>query len=255
MSLSIEIPPRFKQAYQALENLSFQDRYTGAFIFGSLARGDTNDKSDLDAKVIVDTDNSCDQVNHPIINGVKLDISFLSFRQLRKQTSEEIKKRQRIPFIAESIIVFDKTGQLHRLQERAQKVKPTPIHEDKQQWLQFMVYHADDKAKRTIDTDPATSLLAMGINISEILQYHYQLNQRWWVSNKRLLPDLRTWDPDLAQKVEDFVSIADAKQKYEYWSQILDHVTKPLGGRQPISENNCNCSVCVEDLDNLTRNR
>jgi hypothetical protein len=41
------------------------------------------------------------------------------------------------------------------------------------------------------------------------------------------------------------------KEKHAFWSEIIDHVTKPIGGRQPIAENNCDCDVCKTDLNAL----
>jgi predicted nucleotidyltransferase len=52
------IPERFLAAYQHIERLGQYDRYLAALIFGSLARGMTTEKSDLDVIVLVDEDNS-----------------------------------------------------------------------------------------------------------------------------------------------------------------------------------------------------
>lgn len=65
---SFVVPERFHVAYRSIERLEQQDRCLAAFIFGSLARGAATEQSDLDVQVIVDEDNPCTNVNHPIIN-------------------------------------------------------------------------------------------------------------------------------------------------------------------------------------------
>jgi hypothetical protein len=172
-------------------DLQEHEEYIGAFIFGSVARGDTTKESDFDAVVIVRRKEFCGNVNHPFINGVKLDISFHTYGQFLKNTLQELSKAERIPILSESTIIFDKTGKLTRLKQKLQKTKPKKVTPKDYQHIQFMVYHANDKAERYLDTDPATALLSMGVNINEILKFHYSLQNRWWVSNKRLLNDLR----------------------------------------------------------------
>ena len=193
-------------------------------------------------------DNPCHNVNHPIIQGVKLDISFNSLAQLRQQTEQEITLRERVPMIAESIIVFDKTGELAALRAMAQQVCPRPMSQEAYQFMLFMFYHSNNKVERNLEHDPLTALLAMHVGVNDFLHYHYQLQQRWLVSSKRMLADLRSWDAQLAQLLEQFVITCDIQKKYYYWSAIIDHILAPVGGRQPISENNCTCEVCQRDL-------
>ena len=67
-----------------------------------------------------------------------------------------------------------------------------------------------------------------------------------------MLADLRSWDAVLAQLLEQFIATSDVHMKYSYWSAIIDHILAPLGGRQPIEENNCDCEVCQQDLSMIT---
>lgn len=243
-----DIPERFLAAYETIRQLEQHERYLAAFIFGSLARGKATENSDMDVKVIVDEDNPCSNINHPIINGVKLDLTFISFDQLRAAMNREMELRERIPMIAEALIVFDKTGELRRLQESAQLVQPKGITAEEHQFVQFMFYHGNDKAERNLHSDPATALFVMHVGLNDFLKYHYQLQQRWWVSSKRMLKDLQSWDPQLAELVEKFVAASDVETKFQFWSAIIDHILAPIGGRQPIAENNCTCEVCLKDL-------
>jgi predicted nucleotidyltransferase len=244
-------PERFRAALQAIERLQSHDRYLGAFIFGSLARLEATERSDCDVQVIVNEENPCTNINHPVIDGVKLDLTFLSLSQLQARTQQEMEKRERLPIIAEAVIVFDKTNQLLPLQEQARQTQPLKTRSETLQFLHFMFFHGNDKVERNLEADPLTALLVMHVGLNEFLHYHYQIQGQWWVSSKRLLADLRSWDLPLAQLVEQFVTTCEVHTKFASWSAIVDHILEPLGGRQPIAENNCGCLVCQHDLSML----
>ncbi len=248
LDLLQRVPARFQPAVAAVQRLAEHERYQGAFIFGSVARGDSTALSDFDVKVVVDQNNPFPNINHPVIAGVKLDIMFGSFAQLEDATRGEIERGERIPMLAESIIVFDKTGQLTALRERAQAARPKPYTTADYQLIQFWFFHMNDKAKRFLHNDPPAALLAMHMDMNWTLDIHYRLHERWRLSSKRILQDLRQWDPAMAQLLEAFVATADAEAKFAVWTQIMDHVLRPLGGRQPIAQNNCGCDVCRGDL-------
>ena len=251
MDLPASIPSRFHPAYRHIEQLARYERYQAALIFGSLARGEATEKSDMDVKVVTDEDNPCSNINHPVIGGVKLDISFSSLSQiaqLRDGAGRQVSTQERVPKLAESLIVFDKTGELTKLCEEAKTVQPLKMTPDEFQFLHFMFYHGNDKAERNLRSDPVTALLVMHVGLNDFLHFHYRIAGRWWVSSKRLLKDLRSWDPALAQLVEHFVTACDAQTKFQVWSDIIDHILEPLGGRQPIAENNCDCPGCRGDL-------
>ncbi len=248
MSLEQTMPARFLAAYQKIKELEQHDRYVGAFIFGSVTRGDHTDQSDVDVKVVVGEDNACRNINHPFVGDVKLDITFISLEQLQASTDEELQKGRRPPMLAGSMIIFDKTGELAALKARADRARPKPFDEHDRQFIQFMIYHANDKAERHVDGDPLTALLVMHISFADVLRMHYQIQERWWLSDKKLLRDLQRWDPRLAALVEAFISTADVQRKFALWSEVIDYVLLPLGGRQPIAENNCDCEQCRADL-------
>lgn len=251
MYLSKKIDPRFYKVYFQVLNLKKDGRYLGAFIFGSVARGDATAESDFDVKVIVDVDNSCNKINHPHIDGVKIDLTFQSFKQLQDFTNNEIKKRERVPMIAESIIVFDKTGDLANLKRLAKKTKPKKAQRKDYQLIQFLVYHVLNKAERNLIKDPHTALLVMSIDLNELLKMYYWIKGRWWVSTKRRLRDLRNFDPALTHLVENLLDSSNATDKFNYLLKVSDYILDLIGGRQPITENNCRCKVCKADLNNL----
>jgi len=221
--------------------------YRGAFIFGSVARGEATERSDLDVKVIVDQDNPCDNINHPVIGGVKLDLTFLSLAQLRRDTEREVARATRVPMLAESVIVFDTTGNLEALRAWARQATPPCATSADYQLLRFLVFHTHNKVARALESDPPAALLAMQLGLAELFDHYRRLQGRWEVSSKRLLPELRAADPPLARLVEAFVATADLHVKFRLWEDLVAYIARPLGGWAD-AENTCDCAVCRADL-------
>jgi predicted nucleotidyltransferase len=244
--MPFEVPTRFRPAVRALEALARDERYRAAFVFGSLARGEGDAASDVDANVVTAEPAECRRINHPRIGGVKLDLSFKSLGQLREETDEQIGQNQRVPIVAESVVLFDKDGGLTALREEARRVERRPVDPGEHDFLQFLIHHADDKAHRA--GDRAAALLAMGEGLNDLLEHHYHLHRRWWVSSKRRLADLRAWDPPMARLVEAFVATAEVAPKLRLWERIVARVVEPLGGRRPIDETSCRCATCAAGL-------
>lgn len=241
------IPAQFTAAYDAVAALADTQRYVGAFIFGSVARGTATAQSDFDVRVLTDQDNPCTNINHPVIAGVKLDLAFISLAQLKHDTAQEIARATRLPMIAESIIVFDQTGALGTLRDEARQATPPQATPDDDQLLRFLVKHADDKVRRALDNDPAAALFAMHLGLAELLDIDRRLHGRWEVSSKRLLADLRLTDPQVAGLIEDFVGIGALDKKFGAWEALVAHIARPLQGWTRV-ENLCDCAVCQRDL-------
>lgn len=100
----MQIPSRFKVAIRKIKNLEKENGYIGAFAFGSITRGDTTKNSDLDVVVIVENkEKTCVSVNHPVIGGVKVDISFETLQKVKDKNEEQIRKNERIPWLEKLI--------------------------------------------------------------------------------------------------------------------------------------------------------
>ncbi len=226
------------------------DEYLGAFIFGSVACDNSNEYSDLDVKVVVKDDNPCPNINHPIVGGVKLDITFTSQEQLAEMTAKQMQS-DRPPFIFKSIILFDKTGHLNQLKETCLKKTPPRYEEKDHQYIQFIIFNANSKVERNLEKDPASSLLSMTMGLNDLLKTHYKLNGRQWLSDKFLLGDLAAWDKEANKLVCAFLRANEVEEKFNAWTNIIRHVLKPLGGKKKIQEINCSCENCAKDLEAL----
>jgi predicted nucleotidyltransferase len=242
------------ETLEVFKKLEQNDDFLGAFIFGSFARAEQTEISDIDIKVVVKDGLDCTSINHPIIDGRKTDLSFNNLKTIIEGTEKEINERQRIPMIAESIILFDKTGELKRIKSKAIKAKPKKPNKKEMQWIQFMIYHLNDKVERFLKTDPASAMLSMHIGINDLLKFHYQFNQKWWLSSKKLLSDLRKWDPKMTKLLDLFTLENNIQKKFKIWTQMIDYILQEEGGRQKITENNCTCSNCKRNLELLIGN-
>lgn len=246
----MNIPEPYKTVIDKIKALEKHKRYLGAFVFGSVARGKTTKESDVDVKVIV-RGKMHQSLNHPQINGVKLDISFHSMEQLVADTNSDIKKHKRIPMIAESIIIFDKTGELSDLKKKIKKSRPRKLTKAELLMVEYFIYNEDSKIKRYLSEKPTVSMFGMHTALQFLLELHYQINRKWWVSSKRLLDDLEKWDESLFILVKDFIYATDINEKFSKWSQIIDYIQKPFGKRKSIEDNRCNCSICTKDIKTL----
>lgn len=69
MNLTIhDLPTEYHTAYHRIKLLAQHPRYLGACIFGSVAKNHATPSSDLDVKVVIDQDNPCGNINHPLLN-------------------------------------------------------------------------------------------------------------------------------------------------------------------------------------------
>ncbi len=247
------VPERFRPAVQAVAGLEAHDRYVGALLFGSVARGATTEASDLDVCVVVAEANPCAALNHPRIAGVKVDLTFRSLEQLEGQLDEQLASGGRAPMIFGMAILFDKTGRLDAVKARADAAAPSEYDVADSRFDQFLLYHANDKVERALDGDPASALWSMHATVNDVLNIHYRICGRFKVSSKNILADLDRWDPVLAGVLRRFVAEGDARAKFGAWRALVDHVAGGLGGRLPIDRNLCDCEVCTEDLAALFR--
>jgi hypothetical protein len=253
--MSAEISEKHVAAVARIADLARDDRYEGAFIFGSYATGNLHPNSDLDVVVLLrDSEESCAEVSHPVIHGIRLDISFNTMASLSKMTEDLLKDGVRKPWICEAFIVFDKSGRLQRLKERAiRDAKPARRNASDRDSIQYDVYYLYTKPGKYIASSPATANLIIHMGLRKVLDLHYKLNGRWWVSDKQMLTDLYEWDTALHLLLNDFLMVSDPEQKYDLWKEMIDHVLRPVGGRDfRRMEASCECARCQADLRRLS---
>lgn len=228
---------------EKLKTLSKDTHILGAYIFGSAARGEFGKNSDIDVKFLVDK-KVCLHINHPYINGVKSDMTFMSYDDMVLMLDKQVAKKDRIPMIAESLIIFDKTGQLQKLKIKYSAIKPTKYKDFDYQNIVYLAQHFTDCISRNLEDDKITALLSMHINLQYLLEIRYRTLGRWQVGSKRLFKDIKSVDKPLSVLLEKYLKESDLNKKFALWLSMRDHILKPLGGAKPVKELNCECRSC-----------
>ena len=246
------LPDHFQSTIESLKKLQKQDRYLAMFLFGSAARDEVTEDSDLDVRVVVNENNDCTNVNNFFLNGIKMDITFHSFQQLNEQMNAQTKSN-RVPMVAESIFLLDKTGELESLKQKYRLHKAPEVDAKDFHFRQFLIRHATNKIERNLDKDPLAAMLAMTIGINDMLKIHYELNQKWWVSNKRILRDLDKWDTIAAELLRTFLSTNGVNEKFTVWQNITNHILKQMGTESTTPNYFCDCETCKKDFAALNQ--
>ncbi len=230
------LPLRFLAIVERIAALEGHPDYRGAFLFGSLARGDVTERSDVDAQVITARDNPRLDVLHPVFDGIKVDISFMSLAQLEAESHRQAQGGRR-PMLAQARILFDLGGAVAALQDRVKLFQPPPVERRDLPQILFDLHHMDDKVRRLAGFDPEAAHLSMHTEIEGLLKIHYRLQRRFHMGSKQILGDLTGWDPDLAELVRAYLTAPFPDGKIAVWTRMIERVRRPLEGVQPFTEN------------------
>ena len=157
-----------------LQDLESNPDIESIALFGSAARDELKDTSDIDVIVITNDEmNGNGHILHPLINKVKLDISFSTFQKFEKMMNDQADKMERIPMIGESKILFDKTGNLTKLRELYINSRPK-LTDQFSQFCKFMITHNNQKVLNNKDNQNKLFFL-IGTNLKDTLKKHYLL--------------------------------------------------------------------------------
>ena len=241
------IPNRYKQAIAAIKSLKDEDKYLGAYIFGSVARGDDNVDSDLDIQVITSETFSCGIPNRKKVGDIVVDISFSSIDKVRPF---EDKNKKRKPRLQEGIVLFDKTGEIRRLQKLVRFTKREMPNEDQISMIRFLAQNTKKKVIHTRESDPTTCLLIMHTSLIDVINWFYDLNEAWHVSDKRMIQDLLMWCPEVGMLVKNLVRMSEVSDKADLFCQLTDKVIS-LSARKAICTGLCGCSICEEGIKKI----
>jgi hypothetical protein len=170
-----------------------------------------------------------------------------------KTTEEMMTHGSRKPWLYDAIILFDKQGRLQQLKERvlraAQPLAGKTLDPDT---VQFEMYYKYTKPRKYLRTAPETANLIMHMQLSQLLHFHYKLRRQWWVSDKNIFTNLAEWDPTMGKLLRDFVNEQVIEQKYRLWTEMIDYVLRPVGGRAfGRFEESCTCDLCQADIQRL----
>lgn len=243
------IPEKYLKVIARIQRLKSKERYVGAFVFGSVARGDVGVDSDLDVIVVVATDNECLSISQPVIDGIKLDLSFVSMKQLQDRENHD--HSGKIPMLAEAVVLFDTTGELARFKTEMEHKRREPYTEEERPHVQFLINHTESKICYGLMNDVDTAKLCLQKGWRHLIDVHYKIQGRWNVSDKRLVRDLQEWDMGFLDMVRGFLRENDPEKQYDLWKDAATYIFGPWGGRQETKGENCGCERCKKDIEVL----
>ncbi len=188
-------------------------------------------------------------VRQPIIDGIKLDISFVSLKQLRDRENND--HSGKVPMLAEGVILFDTTGELSVLKkEMEQKMRESYSEKDRSH-VQFLINHTESKIRYGLMNDMDTARICLQKGLRHLIDIHYKIQGRWNVSDKRLVRDLQNWDSTFLEMVRGFLNENNPEKQYVLWKDMATYIFRPWGGRQETKGDNCKCDQCKNDIDVL----
>jgi predicted nucleotidyltransferase len=101
---------------------------------------------------------------------------------------------------------------------------PRPLSEQARHARRYSIIDLLQDAHDILRTDPAMANLLMSQVIEQALSLYYAERRIWPPKGKRLLADLRARDPDLAVRLERFVTLTDPEVRHQLLLAILDQV-------------------------------
>lgn len=130
-------------------------------------------------------------------------------------------------------------------------MSPKKYNNNKYDWVRFVILNEDLKVRRYLRTNPIVANHVMHTGLRDIVDMYYQIAGRWHTSNKKTLSDLKKWDPKLNVILTSMMSEKNFQTKFGYWTKMIDHILRKLGGRIDIEKTGCNCKLCKSDIDYL----
>ncbi len=200
-----KLPARYHAAFMAVAaDLIADKEVRGATLSGSMLRGEEGPTSDLDINVIVSGKHR--QRRQFMVDGVFVEM----FRNPLKQVERYFKENDHIAMhmLGYGHVIVDKDGALAKVRKRARalfKAGPPAMKPDTQIYARYSLW---DICADVRDLLAARQMLEaralMGKVVWDALAFHYARHRRWEFKPKRMLGDLRSWQPKLARLVEAF---------------------------------------------------
>lgn len=202
-----------------LEELKSRSNVLGVIMFGSWARGDNRQNSDVDLVVI-------------LIEGYRRVVEYKN-----KQAFEIIytteksaldfwqsKKDDCFDLWSVAKVLYDKDGTINRLKIEANKIietgkKPIDIYQKEQ-----YKFSAEDElvaVESKIKTDPATANLILSKSMLFLTELFFDLRQMWVPAPKQRLVKIKEASPKLAELIEQFYVSSTLENRIELVKKII----------------------------------
>jgi predicted nucleotidyltransferase len=213
---------------------SFRDkqkdsRYIGCFVFGSFATGDFHQFSDIDVVIVTADTANTEPYRIEEVDDVKVDISIETLDQVIEREEEILRKAERHTWLADCLILFDKTGQLGALKQKYDRLsQPQELSLEKLRDLKQYLLKVSQKIQQTSVLNQDNCEFVLFTSLKTVVDYYYKAHNKFTVQNKKLFSDLEIWSPDFAYLVKNFIQNQTLERRITCWLELESAVIQAI---------------------------
>ncbi len=218
---------RYRRALHAvLNDYRRRPEVLAIIVAGSVLRGEGAATSDLDFWILVDADYR--QRKSFLVGDVPVEIFLNPPEQMLHYIAAG--DHHSMHMMGQGVLLWvrdDAKATIRRLRSWCRTgyaQGPRPLGEQERRARRYAIIDLLQDAHDILRTDPAMANLLMSQVIEQALSLYYAERRLWAPKGKRLLADLRTRDPELAMRLERFVTLTDPEVRHQLLLAILDQV-------------------------------
>lgn len=202
-----------------IEELKKQDNILGILIFGSYARGEQRENSDVDVFALV-KDGTWRDVE--VRDGQVFEMVYSSPNNARQ--FYETNPNDAVQQWTDGEVVYDPDGEMEKMREFVLAIKEKGKKAIDEKQMRHLQFDAEDKV-RAIEAvqinDLATASLQLSRLGNEMLEIYFDLHQLWTPAPKQQLKYLRANDKEMSQSFDDFFREQDFNARLEDIRKII----------------------------------
>lgn len=212
---------------QAVGRLLSDENVYGLAVFGSVARGEAEEHSDIDLSVLVAEGQA--RTEQWQLEDVAVHVAFA--RAIPSEGRDRVRWLMKPPF-ADAGIIYDPRGVLQQLKEvdtRLAARGPAPVTPADRALIRAE-YREHLRVMEILDGDQAAQRLAIDEMVSRLLATYLRYRGHWWKGRRWVLPLLRQTDPEIAELAAQTVTSPTVERAVATLGLLAERVLQPLGG-------------------------
>ena len=205
-----------------IDELKKNKKIQGILIFGSYARGDQRETSDIDILVLVDKGAWRDVETR---DGQVFEMVYASLEDAKSFYSSN--QNDAVQQWTDGDIIFDRGGDMKKLKAFVEKIRKKGKPKMNKKQINHFRYDREDKIRaieHLKDKDFATANLQLDRLGQETLEIYFDLNQLWTPAPKQRLGWLRENDKKTAIMFDKFFQAQDFETQLKLIKRIVKFV-------------------------------
>lgn len=225
------------KAYLSIGNKLIKDeRYSSAFLSGSILTGKYGPFSDLDIIALTKPKYNYSQT----IYGYVSDTFYELFVYSQKKIDESFKRGDYhdMNMLGFGYCMFGNEKDFKKIRQKARNLflkGPAKVNPEKLKYSKYLLWDKYCDILDIIETSPNLALNMMHNTIWEGLTIFYNQKRIWFPKRKRVLEFLMKVDPKLCKKFSLFLKTNNVKmsKKLKLFKAVIDHIIKPYSVSKP----------------------